>query len=317
MRIEVGGMPHKPELLATAGTLDEVVRLIGAGANAIQIGEQKYGMRLPGEFLMADIRKAAAIAHAQSAKIYVSMNNVMHYDVVDDIHVYLEELQKLPVDAVIFGDPAVLMAAKRVGFKLPLHWNPEMIATNYGSVNYWAGKGATRVFAARELNLEQILELKQHVSIEVQVQVHGMTNIFHSKRRMVSNYRAHQGVEATARETALEQGLFLVETERRDGHFPVYEDLNGTHIMSSEDICLLENLAELMEGHIDSFKIDGLLKSMEYNEAVVHAYRQAIDTYAENPLDYNYNPLWLEPIERLQPVDRPLTFGFMYKEQVY
>jgi putative protease len=198
-----------------------------------------------------------------------------------------------------------------------MHWNPEMTATNYAATNYWAAKGAARVVVARELNLEQILEIKAKVQIEVQVQAHGMTNIFHSKRSMVSNYRMHQGIQASPDKVALDQGLFLIEEERKDGKFPIFEDSNGTHIMSSEDICLLENLHELMEGQIDSFKIEGLLKSRAYNTAVIRAYRQAIEAYAKNPNDYRFDAQWLEPIEALQPVDRPLSFGFFYKQQVY
>jgi putative protease len=211
----------------------------------------------------------------------------------------------------------VLIAARQANVKLPMHWNPEMTATNYASANYWANKGATRVVAARELNMEQILEIKRNVAMEVQIQVHGMTNIFHSKRKMVSNYRLHQGKDFVEEEVALDQGLFLVEEERKDGKFPIYEDRNGTHIMSCEDICMLENLHELMDGHIDSFKIEGLLKTTAYNEAVVRSYRQAIDAYAAGPTDYGFDPQWLEAIEQLQPEDRPLSYGFFYKEQVY
>jgi putative protease len=107
-----------------------------------------------------------------------------------------------------------------------------------------------------------------------------------------------------------------VEAERQDEHFPVYEDSNGTHIMSSEDLCMLENLHELMEAGIDSLKIEGLLKSPEYNSTVVAIYRKAIDAYAADP-DHWYDPAWLEEIAAIQPPDRPLDYGFFYKEQVY
>lgn len=308
---------QKPELVVTAGSIEEIKVLIQAGANAVCIGNAKYGMRLPRSFTLEELEQAINEAHKLSAKVYVVMNNVLHNDILDELPDYLKLLQQFGADGIVFGDPAIIIASKIAGFSLPMHWNPEMTATNYASANYWAAKGATRVVVARELNMEQVLEMKLQVKIEVQVQVHGMTNIFHSKRKMVSNYRAHQGQDEPNQHFDLNQGLFLVEEERKDGKFPIFEDINGTHIMSADDICMLENLHELMDGGIDSFKIEGLQKSLAYNVAVVRAYRQAIDTYSLNPAEYIYDPQWLAEIEQLQPVDRALSFGFFYKEQVY
>jgi putative protease len=307
----------KPELLVTAGSIEEMRVLINAGADAVAIGHAKYGMRLSGSFSIDELEQAIREAHEQEIKVYIVMNNIMHNAILAELPAYLRILQQFGADAVIFGDPALIIAAREAEVTIPLHWNPEMTATNYASANYWAGKGAVRVVLARELNMEQVLEMKVYVKMEVQVQVHGITNIFHSKRSMVSNYRSHQGKETVNQSFGLDQGLFLVEEERKDGKFPIFEDENGTHIMSAEDICMLENLHELMEGQIDSFRIEGLLKPCAYNEAVVRAYREAIDTYSLNPSEYSFNPEWLESIEQLQPQDRPLSYGFFYKEQVY
>jgi putative protease len=153
--------------------------------------------------------------------------------------------------------------------------------------------------------------------MEVEVQVHGITNIYHSKRELVKNYMQHQGNDASSQNRSMNRGLYLIEQERQDQSYPVYEDRNGTHIMSSEDICMLENLPELLEGSIDSFKIEGLLKSAEYNETVVRSYRAAIDAFIADPSGYSFNPEWLERIQRLQDPERELSYGFFYKEQVY
>jgi putative protease len=307
----------KHELVVTAGTVEEVQALIEAGADAVCIGNARYGMRLPGSFALEVLGQAIQVAHDQAAKVYVVMNNVFQNDMLAELPAYLQQIAKLGADAVVFGDPALIIAARIAEVSIPLHWNPEMTATNYASANYWAAKGATRIVVARELNMEQIIEMKHHVNIEVQVQVHGMTNIFHSKRNMVSNYRAHQGQAAPNQRFDLDKGLFLIEEERKDGKFPIFEDTNGTHIMSAEDICMLENLHELMEGQIDSFKIESLQKSIAYNVAVVRAYRRAIDAYAIHPEAYTFDPDWLAEIEQLQPQDRALSYGFFYKEQVY
>jgi putative protease len=155
--------------------------------------------------------------------------------------------------------------------------------------------------------------------LEVQVQVHGMTNIYHSKRSLLHNYLEHEGKTAADAGLGLGmgRGLTLVEQERPEERYPVYEDINGTHIMSSDDICMLENLHELMEHEIDSFKLEGLLKSAEYNETVIRCYRRVIDAYAADPQGYEFREEWLEPIRALQDPERELSFGFFYKEQVY
>ncbi|WP_409341586.1 peptidase U32 family protein [Paenibacillus sp. MBLB4367] len=310
-------MNKKPELLTTAGSIKELERLIEAGADAFVIGEQRYGMRLAGDFAPEQVAEAVKLAHGAGAKIYVAANNIMDNAVLPELPGYLSQMETCGADAIVFGDPALLLAARDAKVKFPFHWNPEMTATNYATANYWAAKGATRVVLARELNMEQVLEFKRNAKIEVQVQVHGITNIFHSKRKMVQNYFDHLGRPVKDAEIGKERGLFLLEAERQDEKYPIYEDRNGTHIMSSDDVCMLESLHELMEAGIDSLKIEGLMKDVAYNEAVVSAYRKAIDAYFADPEGYAFQEEWLQEIERIQPGERPLSFGFFYKEQVY
>lgn len=307
----------KPELLVTAGSTAEAARFIAAGADALQIGESRYGMRLPGEMKPDDIAETAAIARQAGVKVYASVNNIMDNDILNELPGYLQSLQMAGVDAIIFGDPAVLVARQRYAPELALHWSAEMTSTNYASANYWGRKGASRVILARELNMEQVVETKLKVDMEVQVQVHGMTNIYHSRRNLLESYMIHQGKGPGEAGLNADEGLYLIEWERREERYPVYEDDSGTHIMSSDDICMIDSLHELLEAGIDSLKIEGLMKSAEYNETVVRCYREAIDAYAADPLGYRFQPEWLERIERLQDPRRELSYGFFYKEQVY
>ncbi|NOU91094.1 U32 family peptidase [Paenibacillus sp. LMG 31460] len=307
----------KPELVVSCSTVAELKRLIEVGADAVIIGEARYGMRLPGEVKLDEMQEAVSWAHEQKAKVYVAVNNIFDNNALEGLYDYLAKLQEYGVDAIIFGDPAVLMNARSLPKPLALHWNAEMTSTNYATANYWAKQGATRVVLARELNMEQVLAFKEHAELAVEVQVHGITNIYHSKRELVKNYIEHQGNDAADQDRSIERGLFLIEHERRDQRYPVYEDSNGTHIMSSEDICMLENLPELMDGQIDSLKIEGLLKSSLYNETVVRSYRAVIDAYAADPEGYIFQQEWLDEIVKLQDPERELSYGFFYKEQVY
>jgi putative protease len=308
---------RKPELLIGAGSIEEIGRLADAGADAFYIGDQRFGMRLSGDIPPERIGEAIRLAHDKGAKAYVVCNGILHNEVLPGLPGYLKLIADAGADGGVFGDPAVLIAMRQAGVKFPLHWNAEMTSTNYVTANYWAGKGATRVFLARELNMDEVIEIKRHVRAEVQVQVHGMTNIYHSKRTLLTNYWEHQGQSAQGERLDADRKLFLVEEERKDEKYPVYEDANGTHVMSGDDMCMLESLHELMEAGVDSFRIEGLLKSIEYNETVVRCYRKAIDAYAADPEGYVFDEEWLEPIRELQDPNRELSFGFFYKEQVY
>ncbi len=308
---------NKPEILTTARSMEELHRVLQAGADAVIIGESRWGMRLPGDFLLSDIESAVMAARGYGAKIYVSVNKIMDNEDLRGLPEYLDALLSKSVDAIIFGDPALLSAYRDLSATISLHWNAEMTSTNYASANYWGARGASRVVLARELNMDQVLEFKQNTTLEVQVQVHGATNIYHSRRNLIRSYLDHRQVQTATQDFGLGRGLYLVENERQELSHPVYEDGGGTHIMSADDLCMLDNLPELIDGGVDSLKIEGLLKPIAYNETVVRAYRQAVDRYAADPDRYEMDPQWLTSIRQLQDPRRELTYGFYYKEQVY
>lgn len=301
--------------MVTAKDCEEVYRLIEAGADAVFIGHQRFGLRVAGDFELDQIAEAVKIAHGKGAKVYVAVNALFHNDRLEPLSRYLTQLEQIAVDAIEFGDPAVLMTVWELGSRLVLHWNTETTSTNYETVNYWAKKGASRAVLARELSLENVLLIKGKTNIEIQAQVHGMTCIFHSGRRLVQNYLLKTNQEHP---TSREAGLYLKETKEEETHYPIYEDINGTHIMSTEDLCMLPHLPTFVEGGIDSLKIEGLLKSTAYLEKVVHIYRQALDTCLTSQEAFaNKLDGWLGEIEAIQPPQRRLGTGFYFKEQIY
>ncbi|KZE70885.1 peptidase U32 [Paenibacillus jamilae] len=309
-------MAYKPELLATASSPEDARHMLEAGANALLIGDDRFGMRLPGNFTPDQIREVVEEARKHAAQVYVSMTNLMTNALLPLLPKYVQTIAECSIDAIEFNDPAVLMAVKEHAPHLKLFWNGEMISTNFATANYWGEKGASRVILARELSMDEITEMIPKLNIEAQVQVHGMTNIYHSKRKLVQSYMLHQG-RTVEGDLGRGRGLFLIEAERQEEKFPIYEDINGTHIMSSDDFCIMEDLHILMEAGVHSFKIEGLLKPTAYNEAVVRAYRKAIDSYTADPAAYVYDESWLDEVRRLQDPERELSFGFFYKEQVY
>ncbi|WP_078552698.1 peptidase U32 family protein [Bacillus alkalicellulosilyticus] len=306
-----------PEILVTPNSVTAVERLIKAGANAVVIGEEKFGLRLAGEFSRAEVEEATKIAHEHGAKVYVAMNAIFHNDRIAELPDYLAFLDKINVDAVIFGDPAVIMAAKEVAPNMRLHWNTETTATNWFTANYWGKRGATRVVVAREINMDAIVEMKEHAEVEVEVQVHGMTNMFQSKRTLIGNYFQYQGKDLKVEKTDKSRQMFLYDPER-GAKYPIYEDINGTHIMSPKDICIIDELEDMLEAGIDSFKIEGLFKSTEYMESIIALYKEAIQLYFEDEQRYeDKKEEYLEQIRDLQPPNRDIDTGFFFKETVY
>lgn len=307
----------KPELLVTPHSVQHVKDLLAAGADAFIIGEQKFGLRLAGEFTLAEVEEATNLIHQANKKVYVAMNAIFHNDRVDFLAPYIEELDRIGVDAIVFGDPAVIIARREANSKTPLHWDAETISTNWFQANYWGKRGASRTYLARELSMEEVIEIKENAEVEVEVLVHGMTCMFQSKRSLLGNYFLFQekAMEVENRKEA--KNMFLHDKER-ENKYPIYEDLNGTHIFSPNDMCLIDELNELFEAEVDSFKFDSVLCTEEYATMVAACYRQAIDAYMESEDAYDdLKQDLVEKIEEIQPELRPLDTGFYFKETVY
>ncbi len=301
-----------PELNVSSGSLAEAEKLFAAGADAVTVGDERYALRAPGYFDLAMIHSAVQLAHDQGKKVYVLVNALLHHDHLEGLEEYLRQLAEYEVDAIVVGDPAVFMTAKRVAPQLGLHWNTETTSTNYRTIQFWAKRGATRAFLARELSMKEVIEIKRYSPVPIQVQVHGVTCIFHSKRKLVSNYFHFQERYREERE----QPLFLKEHVRDEQQYPVFEDLHGTHVMSAEDLCMIEHLGQLITSGVDCFYIEGNRKSIPYNCQIASIYRQAIDTFLQDPqapLDHSL----LSELQKIQPKNYPLGTGFYFKEQVY
>lgn len=307
----------KPELLVTPFTTDDILPLIEAGADAFVVGEQRYGLRLAGEFNREQVKKAIELAHSKGKKVYVAMNAIFHNEKVEELKDYLRFTAEAKADAVIFGDPSVLLSAREAAPDMKLHWSTETLGTNWYSCNYWGRKGAKRAVLAREINMDAIVEIAEKAEVEIEVLVHGMMCMFQSKRSLLGNYFEYQGKVMEIENRKQQKNMFLHDKER-DNKYPIFEDENGTHIMSPNDVCIIDELQDMLEAGVDSFKIDGILKTPEYLQAVTKIYREAIDLYAEDPDLYeDKKEALLADLEAIQPADRSLDTGFYFKETVY
>jgi len=306
---------NKPELLVTPKSVAHIEALLDAGADAFVVGEQKFGLRLAGEFTIAQIKEATAIVHAAGKKIYVAVNALFHNELIDDLDAYMVEVAKLNIDGFIYGDPAVIMACRENDITIPLHWNPETTATNWFTANYWGERGANRAVLARELSMDEVVEIKENANVAIEVQVHGMTCMFQSKRPLLGHYFLYQDKVMEVENRQDNRNMFLHDDERNN-KYPIYEDANGTHIFSPNDMCIIDEIDELMDAGIDAFKIDGVLQTTDYITQVTALYRKAIDAYVDGTYDDERDAL-REAVEAIQPAHRPLDTGFIFKETVY
>ncbi|WP_210128455.1 MULTISPECIES: peptidase U32 family protein [unclassified Staphylococcus] len=305
------------ELLVTPKSVKHIETLIEKGADAFVIGEQRFGLRLAGEFKREALIEAVELIHNHGKKVYVAVNGIFHNYHLNALKSYIDFLHEVSVDRIIFGDPAVVMYVNEQPNPIPLNWDAEALVTNYFQCNYWGKKGAQRAQLARELSLDEILNIKQNADVEIEVQVHGMSCMFQSKRMLLGNYFTFQERQMKIQRNKEANELLLYD-EERDNKYPVFEDYNGTHIMSPNDICLIEELDQLLAANIDAFKIDGVLQTEEYINVCTEQYREAIDLFKEDPETYDDEKFMLvDPIEAIQPEHRPFDEGFLYKQTVY
>lgn len=303
---------YKPELQVSARNMEELMRLADAGADAVFIGNQVFANRHPGNFDLADIKIAKDWLHNRDKKIYVLVNAIYHNHHLETLPTYLEKLEELKVDGIVAGDQSIFQILRDIDSELDLIWNPETLSTNYQTLNFWHHRGMKRASLANELSLESVIEIKNQVQFPIDIQVHGMTNIFQSKRKLVRNYYNQIEQDYDPR-----THRYIKESRKSETHYPIFEDANGTHIMSTEDLVMIEHLDQILDAKIDGLYIEGLLKPIDYNEKIVSLYRKAIDIYLSDSNRYQKKKqAFKEAILTIQPEKRKLHTGFYFKEKI-
>lgn len=306
----------KRELLVNPFHVAHIKQLCEVGADAFLIGTGGIGMRLPASFSLEEIAEACKIKEQYGKKLYIAMNGLYHNEQIDALEGYMCTLQDMPIDGIVFGDPAILMLHRKIGCTIDLHWNTETTGTNWFTCNYWGERGAKRAVLAPELSLDTILEIQAYAKVEIQVQIHGMMNMFHSKRTLLDHYYQHVGKEDSNKNRYQDQ-MALLDRER-GANYPIYQDSLGTHMMSPKDVCMIDDLDELIDGEISSFFLNFMFKSEQYACEITALYREAIDLCIHHREEYDQErQKFLERVRILQPKDRDLDQGFFYKETVY
>lgn len=305
---------RKTELLIPASSLEVLKTAVLYGADAVYIGGEMYGLRAKSKnFSQEEMKEGIAFAHEHGVKVYVTANIVAHNEDLEGIHTYFRELSQIRPDALIISDPGVFMIAKEECPGIDIHISTQANSTNYSTYNFWYGQGATRVVAARELSLAELADIRTHIPEEMEIEafVHGAMCISHSGRCLLSNYFTGRNANMGACTHPCRWKYYVMEESRPGEFLPVEENERGTYIFNSKDLCMIEHIPDLIKAGVDSFKIEGRMKTALYVAAVTRTYRRAIDDYLESPTLYEKNlDYYREEIAKC--TYRQFTTGFYY-----
>lgn len=283
---------RRTELLIPAGSLEVLKTAVRYGADAVYIGGEDFGLRAKAHnFSIEEMQEGVAYAHAHDCKVYLTVNIFAHNEDIEGIRDYFEHLKAVAIDAMIISDPGVLMLAKEILPQVELHISTQANNTNYRTYNFWYQQGAKRVVSARELSLEELKEIRSRIPEDMEIEsfVHGAMCISYSGRCLLSSYFTGRDANRGACTHPCRWKYAIVEESRPGEYLPVNEDDRGTYIFNSKDLCMIEHIPELMEAGIDSFKIEGRMKTALYVATVARTYRQAIDDYKKDEQLYRRN----------------------------
>lgn len=305
---------RKTEVLIPAGSLDVLKIAVMYGADAVYLGGEAFGLRAKAKnFTNEEIKEGIAFAHARGVKVYITANILAHNEDLPGVEAYFEELRDICPDALIIADPGVFAIARRVLPDMEIHISTQANNTNYGTYLFWRQLGAKRVVSARELSLAEIREIRAHIPEDMEIEsfIHGAMCISYSGRCLLSNFMAGRDANRGACTHPCRWKYSLVEEKRPNEYMPVFENERGTFIFNSKDLCMIEYIPEMMEAGIDSFKIEGRMKTALYVATVARTYRKAIDDYNRDPKLYRANLDWYR-VEIGKCTYREFTTGFYF-----
>lgn len=305
---------RETELLIPAGSLDVLKTAVIYGADAVYIGGEAFGLRAKAHnFSGAEMKEGIAFAHERGVKVYVTANILAHNEDLPGVEAYFEELKEIGPDALIISDPGVFAIARRVLPDMEIHISTQANNTNYGTYLFWHQLGARRVVSARELSLAEIRQIREHIPEDMEIEsfIHGAMCISYSGRCLLSNFFTSRDANQGACTHPCRWKYSIVEETRPGEYMPVYENERGTYIFNSKDLCMIEHVPEMIQAGIDSFKIEGRMKTALYVATVARTYRRAIDDYKKDPALYEANLPWYKE-EIGKCTYREFTTGFYF-----
>lgn len=304
----------KPELLVPASGLEVLKTAVHFGADAVYIGGEAYGLRAKAKnFSVEEMAEGIAFAHEKGVRVHVTANILAHNYDLAGAESYFHELKALKPDALIIADPGMFLLARQICPEIDIHISTQANNTNYLTYRFWYEQGAKRVVSARELTLKEIREIRENIPEEMEIEsfVHGAMCISYSGRCLLSSFFTGRSANSGACTHPCRWKYALMEETRPGEYYPVFENDRGTYIFNSGDLNMIEHIPELVEAGIDSFKIEGRMKTALYVATVARTYRRAIDDYFVSEEKYRANMDWYRA-EIGKCTYRKFTTGFYF-----
>jgi len=300
-----------PELLAPAGTMEKLRIAVRYGADAVYLGGDQFGLRaMAGNFDLDEFPAALDLCHANGVRAYLTVNSYPTDQQLTDLESYLRQVARLPFDAYIVADPGVLRMVRRISPEREIHLSTQANTINHEAALFWQEQGVSRINLAREMTLDGIRTTIQAVTVPCEVFVHGALCIAYSGRCLLSSALTGRSANQGACTQPCRWRYSLQEESRPGTYLPIEEDHHGTFIFNSKDLCLLEQLPELISAGVAALKIEGRMKGVHYLAGVLRVYRAALDAYASDPTGYRADPAWLEELTTVS--NRGYTTGFLF-----
>lgn len=305
---------RKLELLIPASSLEVLKIAVIYGADAVYIGGEAFGLRAKAKnFTLEEMKEGIEFAHALDCKVYVTANILAHNYDLDGARQYFKELKQIGPDALIISDPGMFTIAKEELPDIDIHISTQANNTNYMTYQFWWKQGAKRVVSARELSLNEIKQIREHIPDEMEIEtfMHGAMCISYSGRCLLSSFMAGRDANRGACTHPCRWKYSIVEESRPGEYMPVYENERGTYIFNSKDLCMIEHIPEMLNAGIDSFKIEGRMKTALYVATVARTYRLAIDEFIQDENLYKKRiPFYKSEISKC--TYRQYTTGFFF-----
>lgn len=301
----------QPEILAPAGDLEKLKMAVIYGADAVYLAGRQFGMRaFAGNFDEKQMEAGIVFAHQHGAKAYVTINIFANNDDLSQLPPYLKLLASLGVDALIIADPGVFALARDIVPHIPVHISTQANTTNWRSARFWQDAGAERVVLAREVTLPEIAAIRSQTELQLEVFVHGAMCWAYSGRCYLSHHLEGRSGNRGECAQACRWKYHLVEEKHPGEYMPVFEDERGTYILNARDLCLINYLPDLARAGVNSFKIEGRMKSVYYVATIVHVYRRMLDAYLADPKHFTPDPAMVEELHKIS--HRPYSTGFLH-----
>ncbi|MBI4850084.1 MAG: U32 family peptidase [Nitrospirae bacterium] len=301
-----------PELLAPAGNYEKLITALHYGADAVYMGLSEFSLRAKADnFNFGELEKAAQLVRSKGKRFYITINIFPHNRDIPCMKEHLRSLAGMKPDALIIADIGAFDMATEIIPDVPVHISTQANITNYRSAKAWEKLGAKRLVLSRELTIDEIKEIREKVSIELECFVHGAICISYSGRCYISSFLANRPANLGECTNSCRWNYTLMEETRQGQYFPVYENDRGTYVMSSRDLCMIEHLDKLADAGVNSFKIEGRVKGINYAAGVVKTYREAVDSLKARP--YKVRETWLKELSMFS--SRGYTTGMFLGRQ--